>query len=440
MKTSLSPIRAFAVATGISLLATSAGSAPICAQMLQEAELDKKYKRLAPIHNDADTGWIFGSDQFKGGYELSSVEQSLMARIVQEFDARGTTFAMLIAPPRPVVAGQDIVDQTRADAFDVSAQSASFAEMVKQLRAAGVVMPDLQARAISDADIRSSYYFSRDTHWTNTGAAHSALALAEALDANASPAFDVNELPVVETFQERGSLADIVRATCDVDPQKEQAPVYDYTAFLPSVGGLLDDVDTENAVVLAGTSFSDRYKRDQYQSADAISAALGRPVKNVSVSGGGMLGPLEQYMLSGDYAAEQPSMIVWEFPYTYQLNEATLRQLLGALISDSSTSDIATIALDGGKAKQKMDNLPSLLGLRAIDGMPEKVSLKLRFPDGETTKLSLKRNRRVLEKTALDTWWVDLGELPKGPFTLEVSVKGGSKVTRMQVLGSQSGA
>lgn len=44
-----------------------------------------------------------------------------------------------------------------------------------------------------------------------------------------------------------------------------------------------------------------------------------------------MIGPFETYVLTGAFAEDRPSLLIWEPPYTYQLNEGALRQLLGAL-------------------------------------------------------------------------------------------------------------
>ena len=109
----------------LSLFAGATNAEPICTKMLQEASLEKRYQRLAPIYNSDATGWIFGSDQFDNTYSLNKTQQRLIAEIVENLAAQGTQLAVLIAPPRPVVAGQEVVDATigKPGVHDISASA-----------------------------------------------------------------------------------------------------------------------------------------------------------------------------------------------------------------------------------------------------------------------------------------------------------------------------
>lgn len=415
--------------------AHSAVAAPICPQMLTKSTLEKRYQRLAPIYNSDDTGWIFGSDQFDNTYALDEVQKNLMAQIVDRLAAQGTQLAMLIAPPRPVIAGQEVVDATlgKAATKSVVDDAVSFQRMIEHLNAKGAVAPDLLELATSNATIRGSYYFMRDTHWTNTGAAHSAIALAQALDPDVFPAFDVDSLGVLEQFAERGSLSDIARATCGIDPQPETSPVFDYAPHLPTSGNLLGDAAVD--AVLVGTSFSDRYKRDQYQVADALSAALGVNVVNLSVSGGGMIGPFESYILTGQFAAQKPPLLIWEFPYTYQLKEPHLRQILGALHANDTTSRVAVFDVVDGAVELPLSPDMHQLGITPIGGEPLKLSTKLRLADGSVVKLPLSRKSRMAEVAKLDTWWVGLSGYDLTGARFELAFKPTATVTRVEFKG-----
>lgn len=65
---------------------------------------------------------------------------------------------------------------------------------------------------------------------------------------------------------------------------------------------------------------------------DFLAVALQSEVLNVSVGAGGALVGLDTYLLDGAYAADKPSVLVWEFPvFAPPLGEAAQRQLLGSV-------------------------------------------------------------------------------------------------------------
>ncbi len=420
------------------LTATTALSNPICGEMLQKEALEKKYQRIAPIYNSADTGWIFGNDQLYDAYGLNSTEQQLLSDLVAEFNARGTQLVMVVAPPRPTVAGQATFDETtgRATDFNIALQAETFSSMITQFNEAGAVAPDLLNLVSSDASILENYYFKRDTHWTNYGAANSALAVAQVINPNEQPLFEVSQLDVVDTFDERGSLGDIARATCDVDPETEQTAVFDYSPLLSSGGGLLDEGSDQTGAVLVGTSFSDRYKRDQYQFADALSAALGTAVENHSVSGGGMTGPMEAFLLSGAMEDVQPELVIWEFPYTYKLRESHLRQILGSLkaipdgtaVTASMTNNIAK--LDVPTSAYPM----AQIGLKMPHAMIERVQLVLSHTDGSEETIRLDRKKRMQSVALNDQWWVDLSYQTSPVTSIAIEVQGGDQINSIDVI------
>ena len=151
-----------AVATA--LLSTSVQAQPYCDALLDASALAKKYQRLAPIYSSQDTGWIFGSDQLDETYAMKAESNALFTSIVSEFEAAGVDLAVLIAPPRPIVAGQEVVTATLGDhgSYDVANARASFEDMIAQLRAAGAIVPNLLDVATSDG--ADPYFFRRDTH------------------------------------------------------------------------------------------------------------------------------------------------------------------------------------------------------------------------------------------------------------------------------------
>lgn len=415
-------------------------STPYCSALLEESLLERRYQRLAPIFNSTETGWIFGSDQMDDDYVLNAAEQALLADIVSEFEARGARLAILVAPPRPVVAGQEVVDQTTGQPghFDMNAHAQAFQQMIRQLNDAGAVAPDLLDLTLSQPEIRDGYYFHRDTHWTNAAAAHSALALARMVSPEAPDAFEVASLPVAEAYEERGSLSDIVRASCDMSPDAEPGSLLNYTDLMPGGGDLLSDTGSVGSnVVLLGTSFSDRYQRDQYQTADALSAALGSSVLNLSVSGGGMIGPMETYILTGRLDTDQPDLIIWEFPYTYSLTEVALRQVLGALRRDHDTATAQAETVEGGQATFLLADPVQVmgpLGLRTIGATALDIVVRLEFADGSRGQHRLRRKSRMAEVATLDEWWLDIGGYDADLHSVTVEFRGDVAVEQVELL------
>lgn len=385
---------------------------PYCAAMLNKDKIDKQYRYLAPIYNDSETGWIFGENQLDRNYEMDFITQVLMMDFVKELKARGIDLAILIAPPRPVVAGQEIVDATvgRDGKYWIEEQQFKFALLNRQLNRMGAIAPDLQALVFDNPELRESFYFSRDTHWTNVGAAHSAAALARMMG---KPAFDISALSVLETFEEEGSLSAVVKKTCDTVPEPEQTTVLEFPA--PGGLGLLDDAPA-NDTVLLGTSFSDRHRRDAYQVAEALSAALETGVVNHSVTGGGMVGPIETFILTGRLAEDQPRLIVWEFPYTYPIRERSLRQILGALRSeDAALIETRETSLSNGATSFSITSSePHLLSFTFDRDDVLEVTVKLVFENGRTSMLELERKEVMREVATFDTWWLDLSRYRNG--------------------------
>ena len=153
---------------------SAATAAPYCADMLDTDNLEKRYHYQAPIYNDDQTGWIIGSNQLDINHRINVQTFVLMGQIVSELNQLGTELAIMIAPPRPVVAGQDVVDATTGEPglHDIRKQQMNYWHMVNQLRASGASVADLQQVALSDSRIRNSYYFQPryplDQYWCRT--------------------------------------------------------------------------------------------------------------------------------------------------------------------------------------------------------------------------------------------------------------------------------
>lgn len=392
----------------LTAMCSAAMAQPYCEALLDADALDKKYKRLAPIFSSQDTGWIFTSDQLDETYKMKPEAERLFRQIVTEFQAADVTLAVVIAPPRPVIAGQNVVDRTLgADGtYDVANAAASFQVMLSQIRDAGAIAPDLMDVAMSSDD----YFFRRDTHWTNAGAARSIDALADLL-VPSRVVLDPATLGIIANETERGSLSDIVEASCGARDTPERTKIFDY-ASLRSGGDLLMDTSHLTSVALVGTSFSNRYKRDSYQVADALATALDANVENFSKSGGGSIGAIEAYVLSGALSIRSHDIVVWEFPYTESLNSTSaLYQLLGAMRVSRDMSAGETITLDANATSDVVVSASDQPDLMVVTDLPDsfrKVYVDVMFANGKKKTLKLRRKPAFAGQAGSDLVAADL--------------------------------
>lgn len=396
--------------------ATPALSAPLCSEFTSQDLMPAKYRKLAPVLSGGSTDWIITADQMKTDYTPPAEVAGLLAQIVAEFEARGTRLAIMMAPPRPIVAGQDTLDALSGGtaAFDTAAVAATFDTMMDVIRDSGAIAPNLLEVALSNEDLRDAYYYRHDTHWTPRGAARSAIALAEAVIAADVPAFvgaaiAVPDLNAGPSFTEKGSLAGMAKAVCgaSIAPVETNVPVF------PSSGlGLLDDTSNQPRVLLAGSSFSNRYKKDAYRVADAIAATLKAEVVNHSVSGGGAIGAIEGIVNAGLLSETAAfDLVVWELPYTQAMKSAApLRQLLGALRYDPARNAVTSALLDGsGETRLEIQGpAPSLLALNVPETTAQRIKVDLRYADGHKNTVSLVRKSQVPAQLLSPIWAINI--------------------------------
>lgn len=422
-------IKTFAVAT---LLAapTPLLANPFCDALGNVDELPKKYAKRGPFHVDAQTGWIFGNDQLKGDFTVTGEAAALWAEIAAAFAAKGVTLTALVAPPRPLFAPS----LPQSAQYNVQTAQANFAQYIAALNEAGIAAPDLSVRAATAN--AEDYYFARDTHWTPKGAAVSAAMLAEKLTGQ-----DVDEtvkdIEFSDTYSEKGSLSTVVEKTCSVRPKAETviAPVYTQKG---GASALLGDT-ADQAIALVGTSFSNRYQRDTYQVVGALSHAMKSSVDNFSVTGGGLVGAMEAFILSGALDSGRYQTVVWEAPYTAPLtNVSGLRQILGALHQGGGE----TVAYKGALSSNwtQVDAGFSTANVQSIRIQTPSVSmgkLELEFYDtqGRKTRVELTKSDRINVEERSETWTMSLADFPITNISrFKLKMKEGVKVATLKFI------
>ncbi|MEP4198340.1 MAG: hypothetical protein ABJL99_22185 [Aliishimia sp.] len=398
------------------VLSTGASAAPYCADLMVQDQLPKKYQKRGPFFSDDATGWIIGNDQLKDKYAVTDEAKLLWRSIKSEFDKYGVDLVVMAAPPRPLFATDDAIQAMGlpSDA-DLSRLQQGFSAYIKALNAAGIVAPDFSVIAQS-ADAQG-YYFSRDTHWTPTGAALSVAHLNAAMG-KASAQDSMARIKTTARYEEKGSLAGVVKDVCGSRPEIEtvSAPVY---AQQGTASSLLNDVPDKEKIALVGTSFSDRYQRDAYQVADALAFVMDASVDNLAVTGGGLVGSMEAFIRSGALANTGYQTVVWETPYSAPLTQISgLRQILGALLASRKTTQISTLETRIGKDWVSVDHNISLTDIRGLEIEADQADtgqliVELIDTNGGKSRTKLVKTDRVVADKRSPKWALAVSALQK---------------------------
>ncbi|MEM7268081.1 MAG: hypothetical protein AAF401_02380 [Pseudomonadota bacterium] len=388
------------------VIATTGHAAPYCEDLNQKETLPAKYQKRGPFYSDADAGWIIGDDQLRAQFKLSSETARLWSDIRSEFDALGVELAVLAAPPRPILTPAEVRTSMGAPVYDAETATESFGAYIAGLNEAGIRAPNLLETAIA---AERPYYFQRDTHWTPSGAALSAKALADAIgmtvDAPA-PSFGAS-------YDEKGSLSMVVNETCGARPAAETVAAPDF-AQAGDANALLGNA-AGPALALVGTSFSDRYQRDAYRVADAIAHYSGAAVENFSVSGGGVLSAMEAFIRSG--RIREFEVVVWEAPYTEPLtNISALRQILGALISQrsakSADTQVVSLSDEWASITPAIDMTTKGAIELVIEGAETgQLDVEIYDREDKKTRIKLRKSDRVEPALRSSVWTAALGRI-----------------------------
>jgi hypothetical protein len=413
MKLNMITMITMILATAITC-ASDLDAAPYCGNLTIKEDLPKKYQKRGPFYSDDMSGWIIGHDQLKTNFDVTAETNALWEQIAAKFLTHGTELVVLVAPPRPLFAPMAAREAMGLPGdLELIELQQGFSAYIAALNSAGIATPDLSDIA-HDASA-AQYYFARDTHWTPMGAAISAAYLKEAIDKTPADQTLGKIEPTID-YYEKGSLSGVVKDTCGTRPDAEivMAPVY---AQAGSAASLLGDSKSNDAIALIGTSFSDRYQRDAYQAAGALSFVMDTTVDNFSITGGGLVGAMEAFIRSGALTAKRYKTVVWETPYSTPLTYVDgLRQILGALHSIDSPTDVAELNTKIGDTWINLDQgfaFADVKGLEIETGTHSTGQMVVEFIDahGAKTRTKLVKTDRVTPGMRSTIWSMALDEM-----------------------------
>ncbi|MFT5798029.1 MAG: alginate biosynthesis protein AlgX [Candidatus Azotimanducaceae bacterium] len=408
--------------------ATGAAAKPYCTELNEKAQLPKKYQKRGPFYSDQTSGWIIGHDQLKSNFVVTNEVTALWHSIAMEFERHGAKLVVLAAPPRPLFAPADMLGQMNLlGDFDLTQLQDGFSAYITALNTVGIVAPDLSK--LAQIQTTNSYYFARDTHWTPMGAAISVAHLKESIDQ--TPVYEtISTINASKTYEEKGSLSGVVETTCGTRPGIETVPSPQF-AQQGSAESLFADTADKDAIALVGTSFSDRYQRDAYQVADALSFVMDATVENYSVTGGGLVGAMEAFIRSGALKNGRFKTVVWEAPYSTPLTRvAGLRQILGALLTYNATPQSDGLKTAVGDKWTTLEHSFSTAGLAALEietanTTSGQLVVELFDTQGISTRVKIEKTDRIAAQLRNNRWALALNGLPNNKIVkLKLRLKG----------------
>lgn len=259
-------------------------------------------------------GWIFRMADLAGEYDLPPGTVAGLTRFVRAWAEKGTRVALVLLPPRGVLASSRVnLADPLARSFDPAAITAAYRVATSELASSGAIVPDLLAESTT-AKLGERFYFRRDHHWTPDGAKLAMNAVISGLES--PPSFTA--IAYQNVLDKYRSLPGVIAATLQKECEYEAYPPERYPHFrsvrqdeVLSAETLLGDAPPAE-VVLAGSSHANKGMEDLFNVGGWLRAATGTDVLNIGVDGGGFSTGLLNWMDSEAARKTPPKLLVWE--------------------------------------------------------------------------------------------------------------------------------
>ena len=260
-------------------------------------------------------GWLFLTDELRINRHAQSYAQTkagVVREIQQRLAKRGITLLVAVVPDKSRIASSQLCDLRRPLQLQQRA-----VEWVDGLNKAGVAAIDL---APTLQPLGADAYLRTDTHWSETGSAAAAKAVAQhvqAMGISATPHKDF-DVKVQDPARRPGDLVRLaglewLPVTWQPQPETVAATqISEKAAQAQSGGDNLDDLfgdDNLPNVALIGTSFS---RNSNF--AGFLQQALGAPIGNFAKDGGEFSGGANGYFDNPAFKQTPPKLVIWEIP------------------------------------------------------------------------------------------------------------------------------
>ena len=399
---------AFSITSMITLATSSLSAAPnriaVCAQA---RNLDN------PLMNGLN-GWLFLGPEFLSNRFAFETQFAPVQRFNQALWSRGIKLVTIPIPNRTSVYTDGFdSDQPLQAKFKVETARTDYNDSVTLFRNAGIttvnVMEAMREHTWTGDPER--LFFTRDHHWTPTGARVTAQATAKEVKAWSDyyrllPKVDYVSQPS-KTYPFLGTLPGLLEETCPGSKVPSET-AQGYTTTRKSAGSLFGDEQID--VVLTGTSFSGppwgQGKLD-FNFTGFLQESLRTNVSNYALGGGGYDSSLETYLLSEEYAKHKPKFLLyefWFFPYGQTLHSfrRLIPSIYGACSGANAVANGPTVPL----LTNKLRPIIYTPGTAGIKGSSKYVYMKLSdtkilkfdailtYDNGQTETVPVERSNR----------------------------------------------
>lgn len=274
-------------------------------------------------------GWIFEPWEFSGGYDPTTTSD--LVDMNDAFKNRGVNLVLVPVPGR-VYKYASQVDMSKYPNIKFSAQDYKdrWEAMIESVKRDGLTVVNLipVIDAYKTSNLKETFFYPRDHHWTTSGAQISSNVTSEVIsDIVKSKKLNLNSfkgsLTVIRQGYNSGSSGDNFKTLCKSEP--DHMPAYQATNKFSN--SLLEDVKTQ--IFVMGDSFGLASPDNNF--ATFLESATGLPTANYSVPGAGSFGALTGYLADKNFVSKLPPFVVVPFLTWMPSDPTILRQITAEL-------------------------------------------------------------------------------------------------------------
>lgn len=349
-------------------------------------------------------GWLFRTDADLL-MALGPTPEGLqrLGKFQRALAQRNVALVMVVQPPRGLMHADKLGDLPVA--YDAESVQIRYANMLKSLRAQGIVVPELERLAQEGG--QGVFFFRGDHHWTPEGSRRTAKIVAESIRKMRQYRSLKQQRFVTRRdglLAKRGTLQKAAQLLCGYGSPDQYVPRY-VTEAADGAGAadLLGDGSAPQ-VTLVGTSNSDA----AYNFAGFLSEYLQVDVLNVAIAGGGFEGAMLGYLPSPEFRATPPRILIWELETYHDLSDARFyRQAMPLMGRDcgggppllerklSLTQGRKEVLFNGGGAVRSLRGRDHFLDLRFGDPTVHELRAVVWYTNGSKDTIRIERSERA---------------------------------------------
>lgn len=256
-------------------------------------------------------GWIFNIADLREDFSIPSEAAQQLARLVTALAESPTEVIVLMLPPRGLVAANVVARADVLPAYNPDHAEAEYRKLAQGFRDAGLTVVDILDDARLLVATGQDYNFPRDHHPTARGAKTAAEAVARAIQAHPSsaklPPSDWQTGPGGDAHV-AGSRGGELAKACGLEVPETTYRRYRTKRTSEAPTSLLGDEPAAQIVLVGTSNVGDEFNLPGY-----LQEVLSTEVLAVRTDGGGVLGSLDAYLRSKEWAEHPPAFLVWEF-------------------------------------------------------------------------------------------------------------------------------